>query len=228
MVNEHTIGYIQDITEEGVAVIHAALPDLNHALNRKYSEVEIILPDERRITPKQRKLIYVHIGDIAEFVEGFRNPQTVEETKKLMKFEFMLKRMESQERRLFSLSNCDVTLAKEFINFLVDFIVENDIPTSAPLRENCEDIGRYVYACCMARKCAVCGQNEAYIHHCEGSRIGAGNDRNKVHQLGREILPLCAKHHDECHLDETGFLERYCLQKVKVDEAICKRLKWKK
>ena len=141
--------------------------------------------------------------------------------------EFMLRRMEATERRMFSLSDCSVTTAKEFITYLVDFIIANDIPTRVPLIENCDDIQRYIYACTMHRKCAVCGR-PADIHHCEGSRIGAGVDRKKAHQLGREVLPLCRVHHTECHSDEAGFIKKYHLQKVKLDEALCKRLKFKK
>jgi hypothetical protein len=85
-----------------------------------------------------------------------------------------------------------------------------------------------MYACIMAKKCCICGENNAHLHHCEGSRIGAGNDRNKVHHLGREAMMLCEKHHAECHQDEYGFIERYHLQKVTLDEALCKRLKLKK
>jgi hypothetical protein len=228
VVQEHAIGRITDITPEGLAVIYAALPNLNHALSRKYSEVEIILNDGRKITPKQRAKIFCLIGEISEFVTGWKDAARVEETKEIMKWDFCLKMMESQERKLFSLSNCDETTATNFISYLVDFIIENDIPMSVPLLSQCDDISKYIYACIMARKCAVCGRNEAHIHHCEGSRIGKGNDREKVHQLGREILPLCAAHHAECHQDEIGFIERYHLQKVKADETICKRLKWKK
>jgi hypothetical protein len=145
-----------------------------------------------------------------------------------MKLDFILNRLQCIQRKIFSLSDVDMTTAREFQSYLVDFIIENDIPMSVPLLSQCDDVGRYIYACIMARKCAVCGRNEAHIHHCEGSRIGKGNDREKVHQLGREILPLCAAHHAECHQDEIGFIERYHLQKVKADETICKRLKWKK
>ena len=94
--------------------------------------------------------------------------------------------------------------------------------------EYCEDIGKYVYACLMNRKCAVCGK-PADVHHCEGSRIGMGNDREKVHHLGREVLPLCRVHHDEAHQgSEAEFIEKYHLQPVKLDEALCKKLKLKK
>ena len=107
-------------------------------------------------------------------------------------------------------------------------MIANDIPTKVPLIEQCEDVSKYMYACTMHRKCAVCGK-VADIHHCEGSRIGAGADRTTVHQLGREVLPLCRVHHTELHaMPESEFIAKYHLQKVKLDEAICKRLKFKK
>lgn len=227
MIQEHAIGRITDITEAGEAVIIAALPSLTRAFDRKYGQVEIILPDGRRITPQQRKMVYSLLGGIAEYIDGIRNAETIESTKNLMKWEFILTRMESQERRLFSLSSVDETTAKEFITYLLDFIVQNDIPLSFSPLENCQDIGRFIYSCTAYKRCCICGK-PAHIHHCEGSRIGAGNDRDKVHHLGREVLPLCGVHHDECHHDEAGFIEKYHLQKIKLDEALCKKLKLKK
>lgn len=228
MIQEHIIGEIQDVKEDGMAVITAGLPDLDRALLRQYKKVEIILPDGRRISPEQRRKAYALIGEITEYVDGIRNADTIEEQKGLLKMEFMLRRMEATERRMFSLSDCSVTTAKEFITYLVDFIIANDIPTRVPLIENCDDIQRYIYACTMHRKCAVCGK-AADIHHCEGSRIGAGVDRTKVHQLGREVLPLCRVHHTELHaMPESEFIAKYHLQKVKLDEVLCKRLKFKK
>lgn len=227
MIQEHILGEIQDVREDGTAVITAGLPDLDRALLRQYKKVEIILPDGRRISPEQRRKAYALIGEITEYVDGIRNADTIEEQKGLLKMEFMLRRMEATERRMFSLADCDVSTAREFITYLIDFIIANDIPTRVPLIDNCDDIAAYMYACTMHRKCAVCGK-AADIHHCEGSRIGAGVDRTKVHQLGREVLPLCRVHHTECHSDETGFIKKYHLQKVKIDEALCKRLKFKK
>lgn len=228
MIQEHILGEIQDVREDGTAVITAGLPDLDRALLRQYKKVEIILPDGRRISPEQRRKAYALIGEITEYVDGIRNADTIEEQKGLLKMEFMLRRMEATERRMFSLSDCSVTTAKEFITYLVDFIIANDIPTRVPLIENCDDIQRYIYACTMHRKCAVCGK-PADIHHCEGSRIGAGVDRTKVHQLGREVLPLCRVHHTELHtMPESEFMKKYHLQKVKLDEVLCKRLKFKK
>jgi hypothetical protein len=227
MVNEHALGRIVDIDESGVATIKATLPNLLHALDRHYDEVEIILPDGRRITPKQRRLCYLLLGGIAEYVDGIRNEETIEDAKRMMKMEFMLNRMNSQERRLFSLSNCGETTATCFITYLIDFIVKNDIPTSFSLLDNCEDIGKYIYACLLNRKCCICGQ-AADLHHVEGSRIGQGNDRNEVHHLGRECLPLCREHHTICHNDEKAFISRYHLEPVKIDEKICRVFRLKK
>lgn len=228
MIQEHILGEIQDVREDGTAVIVAGLPDLDRALLRKYKQVEIILPDGRRISPEQRRKVYAILGEIAEYVNGFRDGDALEETKETMKMDFMLKRMESMERRLFSLSDCSVTTARAFIDYLISFVIANDIPTKVPLIEQCEDVSKYMYACTMHRKCAVCGK-AADIHHCEGSRIGAGVDRTKVHQLGREVLPLCRVHHTELHtMAESEFIKKYHLQKVKLDEALCKRLKFKR
>lgn len=225
MIQEHILGEIQDVREDGRVIIMAGLPDLDRALLRQYSKVEVILPDGRKISCTQRRKVYALLGEIAEYVDGIRNADTIEEQKRLLKMEFMLKRMESAERRMFSLSDCDMSTAREFITYLIDFIIANDIPTRVPLIDNCDDIAAYMYACTMHRKCAVCGK-AADIHHCEGSRIGAGVDRDKVHQLGREILPLCRVHHTELHaMPESEFMKKYHLQKVRLDEALCKRLK---
>lgn len=228
MIQEHILGEIQDVREDGTAVITAGLPDLDRALLRQYKRVEIILPDGRRISPEQRRKVYAILGEISEYVSGCHDGDALEETKATMKMDFMLKRMESMERRLFSLSDCSVTTARAFIDYLVSFVIANDIPTKVPLIEQCEDVSKYMYACVYHRKCAVCGR-AADIHHCEGSRIGAGVDRAKAHQLGREVLPLCRVHHTECHaMPEGDFVAKYHLQTVRLDEALCKRLKLRK
>lgn len=227
MINEHAIGYIQDINEAGGVVITATLPNLEKALDRKYQEVEIIFQDGRRITPRQRRAIFAIIGEIAEFVEGFKNAETIESTKEMLKMQFILERLESMERRLFSLSNVDETTASSFIDFLIKFVIKHDIPTSFPLIEQAEDVGKYIYACLLNRKCCICGQ-AADLHHLEGSRVGMGNDRQEIHHLGRECLPLCRDHHTICHNDEKAFMDKYHLESVKIDEKICRVYRLKK
>lgn len=228
MIQEHVVGFIVDLLKDGTAVIKAKIPNIEQALRRGFLKVEIILWDGRRISPEQRRKCYALLGEIAEYTDGIRTAETVDEQKRLLKMEFMLRRMEATERRMFSLADCDMSTAREFITYLIDFIIANDIPTRVPLIDNCDDIAAYMYACTMHRKCAVCGK-AADIHHCEGSRIGAGVDREKVHQLGREVLPLCHVHHTELHaMPESEFVKKYHLQAVKLDEQLCKRLKFRK
>ena len=222
MVEEQITGKVVDIDAYGTLTIKASVPSIDRALLRNYKDCLIVLDDGRHIHPTQRRKIYALIGEIDEYVNGIRTEAGMEEQKALLKMEFMLKRMTDAERRVFSLSNCSVTTATNFIGFLIDFILMNDIPTKFPLYEQADDIERYIYACLANKKCAVCGQ-KADLHHAEGSRIGMGNDREKVHHLGREALPLCRKHHDECHgMPEMDFLEKYHLVPVKLDEKLCK------
>ena len=222
MVNEHVLGRIERIFEDGTMEIIAPIPDMDRALLRKYTECEIVLDDGRRISSRQRAKIYALLGSIDEYVNGIRTDAGREEQKQLLKMEFMLKRMTDAERRMFSLSDCSVTTARAFIDFLIEFIIANDIPVRFSLAEKAEDIEHYVYACLVHKKCAVCGK-KADLHHAEGSHVGNGFNREEVHHLGREALPLCRKHHDECHgMPEREFLEKYHLAPVKLDEKLCK------
>ena len=193
-MQEHVIGEIVDIDEAGVLTIRAPVPDIARAIVRKYKTAEIILPDGRRISPEQRRKCYALLGEIAEYVDGVRNAETVDEQKELLKLNFMLERMESTERKMFSLADCDMSTAREFITYLIDFIIRNDIPTRFPLIEQCEDIQRYVYTCLLNKKCAICGRR-ADLHHVDA--IGMGNNRREVAHIGRKALPLCREHHTE-------------------------------
>lgn len=228
MVQEHISGIITDLDENGTLTINACVPDFQRALLRQYHECTIILQDGRTITPKQRAACYALLGEIDEYVNGIRSEVGREEQKNFLKLDFMLKRMTDAERRMFSLSDCSVTTARAFIDFLIEFIIANDIPVRFSLAEKAEDIGQYVYACLANKKCAVCGRH-ADLHHAEGSHVGNGFDRNEVHHLGREALPLCREHHTECHaMPEADFLEKYHLEPVKLDERLCKIYKLKK
>lgn len=220
MTQDLVLGQITDIKENGSVTIRAAVPRLDRAINRKYSKVLIAFQDSRRISPEQRKKIYALIHEIADWM-GDRP----ESTKKLMKLDFITGRMEVIERRMFSLADVDMTTACDFITYLVDFIIDNDVPVTRPLYQLADDIGKYVYACLMYKKCCVCGRNSD-LHHCIGSRIGMGGDRETAHHLGRLVLPLCRVHHTIIHQEsESVFLDRYHLVPIKADRAICKKYK---
>lgn len=201
--------------ERGFITIRAPYDNVERFVHRQYEEVEIGLRDGRRITPEQRRKAYALIGEISEW-----SGTEPEEIKEVLKYEFRKKIVRSLEKDLFSLSNCDVTTAREFINYLVDFVLRNDVPTHQPLGELADDIDRYVYACLIHKKCAVCGA-KAELHHVD--QIQMGNNRNEVEHLGRRCLPLCRRHHDEIHsMGCERFLQYHHLKPGIIDEKIVK------
>lgn len=221
MIYQHVGVTFEGLREDGKAVFSCDIPtELNTFLKRMTGSAELILRDGRTISSEQQRKVYALIGEIADYIDGIKDTRTIESTKRFMKLNFMTKCMEDTERRLFSLSNCDMTLAREFISFIIDFIIENDIPTRFPLIEKSEDIGRYIYACLMSKKCAVCGQH-AHLHHVD--TVGAnGGDRAHINHLGLRCLPLCPVHHEEIHRKGNEFIKAYHLEPVEIDKEIAK------
>jgi hypothetical protein len=71
---------------------------------------------------------------------------------------------------------------------------------------------------CLKRVCACCGAR-ADIHHVD--RVGMGNNRKKISHVGMRVLPLCRRHHQECHnIGDDKFLEKYCLTPVVADDKM--------
>ena len=214
-------GKITDWRDDGGVIIRAAVPLIDRAIMRKYDKVLVEFADGRRTTPEQRKKAYALMGEISEWIGDL--PEYV---KKLMKMEFVVNHLQSLQKEMFSLSDCDMTTARLFISFLIDFMLEHQIPSRVPLYELCEDIQKYVYACLLNKACAVCGK-KADVHHLHGSRDKGGLQWRQKDQTGAEVLPLCREHHSSCHNGEVEFLERYHLQGVTMTREIAKVYKAK-
>lgn len=199
----------------GYIVIRAPYDNAQRMIRREYEEVQIGLVDGRRITPEQRRKAFALVGEIAAYT-GYER----DEAHLTLKHEFISKHLDQLQKELFSLSDCDVTTAKEYISYLIDFCLTFDVPTKVPLTELCDDVERYVYACLIHKKCCVCGR-KAELHHVD--RVGMGNNRNEIVHEGRRCLPLCREHHTEVdHLGDVRLCERYHVTPVKIDERIIK------
>ena len=170
--------------------------------------------DGRRITAEQRKKAYAILAEIAKHTGNLPEPE-----KELQKY-FYIARYGGP---YFSLSDCSVSTARDFISYLIDFCFEHDIGTQDTLLNCTDDISRYLYSCLSNRKCAVCNK-KAEIHHCEGSRVGMGFNRNKIDNVGRKAIALCRKHHNQAHNDEYGFFERYHIYGIALDAYLVKKL----
>lgn len=83
----------------------------------------IQLDDSRRISASQRGLIYSLFNDIRMWEGRGHKRIGLEEIKAFMKANFCLK----AKYQPFSLSNVSMTVAGEFIDYLLDFCFERDI-----------------------------------------------------------------------------------------------------
>lgn len=187
--------------------------EVDRELYRKQCKVaEIRLVDGREITALQRRKIFAIIKDIALW-----SGHEPEEIRGYLTWDFCLQ----TEREMFSLSNCDMTTAKEYINYLIEFCFRWDVPCRDRLLNRTDDIDRYLYLCLEYRRCAICGR-PADVHHVD--RIGMGGNRDEVAHLGRRAVALCREHHCEAHRDQRGLFEGYHIFGIRLDEYLCSKL----
>lgn len=165
---------------------------------KKIRNAEIRFDDGRHISAEQRKKAYATIRDISDWT-GY----LPEEMKEILKYQHMMRTGDAY----FSLSNCSMDTAREFINTILEFAIENGIPLSDNAIERTDDIGRYLYYCLLHKKCAICGK-DGEIHHEDA--IGMGNDRTKVDDSSYKKICLCREHHTLAHsLGVIRFREMY-------------------
>ena len=175
---------------------------------------EIRVDDGRRISSDQRKKIYALIKDIADYTG--HHPEYLKEH---MKYDFMAK----EDREYFSLSNIDMTTARHFIEHLLEFCFECDIPLHANTVVLAREINNYLYLCLVHRKCAVCGKKHAHIHHVDA--VGSGRNRNEVDHTKLRLIALCAEHHQETHtIGWQTFNAKYKVEGIKVNEKTIRKL----
>lgn len=175
-------------------IIHLPDDTAETVLKKHIRNVEIRLDDGRHITVEQRRKIYATLNDIA-FYLGY----LPEELKEEMKYYYIVKTKKEEflsGDRIFSLSDCSVDTARDFINFILCFALENDVPLSDCGVNRTDDINCYLYMCLKNRKCCVCGLY-GEIHHVDA--IGMGNDRRRVDDSRYRKMCLCRKHHTIAH-----------------------------
>ena len=214
---EVVAGKIVQASPEGLTIF-VPYQDTARYIHRAYDMVQVGLPDGRTISPEQRRKAYALLTEIADWSGDY-----LQRIKDATKHDFVRDRLQGLRRELFSLSDCDMTTAREYISYLIELILDYDVPTRVPLAELCEDIRRYVYACLMHRKCAVCGQ-PCDLHHVD--RVGMGGDRREMEHIGMDCLPLCRAHHQEAHdHGDQALLEKYHLEPIPIDETIARKYK---
>lgn len=174
--------------------------------------------DSRPLSDRQRKTCYKLLREISNFTGMGIDP-----TKEYLKLKFLAEDLQVTADHIFSLSSAPMSLVCAFQRFLVNFILDWDIPCSFSLLNFVDDVPNYIYGCLAHKKCCICGQ-ACDIHHVD--RVGLGRDREEIVHEGMEALPLCRIHHTEDHnLGEQRFQEKYHIPGgIILDKTLCKIL----
>ena len=153
--------------EDGKLVLKPDTDISRFVEQKRPRRVEVRLDDGRTISVDQRRKIFAIIRDISLW-----SGHEPEELRQYLEWDFCSRAM----REWFSLSDCDMTTAREFITYLISFCFHWGVPTKDSLLTQTDDIGKYLYLCLENRRCAICNR-PAEVHHVD--RIGMGMDREK-------------------------------------------------
>ena len=165
---------------------------------------EIRIDDGRVITAEQRKKIFATIKDISLYTGD--HP---EELRAWLLYDYCIQTGEMP----FSLSNCSISQARDYITFIIDFILREDIPLSDVALNRTDDIDRYLWSCIKYKRCAICGQ-AGEIHHWDA--VGMGRDRREIDDSQNKKMCLCRKHHGEAHnMGNSAFEKKYHVYGIK-------------
>lgn len=175
---------------------------------------EIRVDDGRRISSEQRKKIYALCRDISVYTG-----HDVEDLKEnILKIGFMIK----EDRDYFSLSDVDMTTARYFIEYILEFCFEWDVPLDEKTVALAKEVNNYLYLCLRYRRCAVCGRY-ADVHHVDA--VGSGRNRNKVVHTKLRMIALCREHHQETHtIGWLTFRSKYHVEGILINEKSLKEL----
>lgn len=179
----------------------------DNLVRKRVRSAELRLDDGRTITADQRKKAYATIRDVADYT-GY----LPEEQKEWLKYLHIAR----TGCEYFSLSDCSVDQAREFINTILEYALENGVPLSDFAIDRTDDIGKYLYFCIKHKKCCICGR-DGEIHHVD--TIGMGNDRRRIDDRDYRKMCLCRTHHTIAHQrGMKSFEAMYKVYGIVVDE----------
>lgn len=170
-------------------------------------ECTIWLDDGRHISAAQNRKAHATINDIAAYTGDV--PQAMKEWLKY-------RHIDMTGSEYFSLRDCSMDTAREFINTMLDIALEMGIPLMDFALNRTDDIDHYLYACLKLKKCVICGRH-AEIHHEDA--IGMGNDRKTLDDSNKRKISLCRVHHTEAHtIGIDSFRNKYKVYGIKFTE----------
>lgn len=208
------IGYIQGYDGECLQIV-APFSDSNLLVRREITQCSVHLEDGRFLSDDQRRKICATCNDIGDYTGNFELERYIQT------FNFC----DLYDYEFFSLSrkseNCvSMSVASQFITYLVNFCLVHNIGCTESLLYRAEDIGKYLYACLVNKRCCICGKKPD-LHHVYA--IGMGRDRKTIIHKGMEALPLCRECHTKAHsMGRESFLKHYHIFGIRLDDNLCR------
>ena len=167
--------------------------------------------DNRQMSQKQNALSHVLIADIARW--SYDEPKWIES---VLKYYY-----EAKSGVYFEHSRATKNEATEWIGFLIEFILKNDIPLEKRYQYLLEN-NKWFYYCLKYRKCCICGKH-ADVCHIEV--VGMGRNRKKINHEAFTFYAGCRQHHQEEHqIGTKNFLNKYQIKPVKLNIEERKKL----
>lgn len=178
----------------------------------------------KRLSKAQNGLIHVLLKQFGDEL-GW----DLKDMKEYQKEQFVI----SRDLEEFSTSKCDMEMANNFISFIIEQALENEInlyimnkqdKRYRHILEIDKMTERYVIACLKSKTCAICGRNGADLHHWNSVASIGGYKFDDG--LKTPFLPLCRVHHTEFHnVGKEDFKNKYHIEGVWLNERLVKELK---
>ena len=199
--------------------VEKVYPGLKQQIEERLNHYPIKVIPVKRLSKAQNGLIHVLLKQFGEEL-GW----TMQDMKEYQKEQFAL----SRDLEKFSTANCDMEMANDFIAFIIEQALENEINLYVlnkhdnrykSILKMDKTTERYVIACLRKRVCCICGKehneyNEIQLDHYDTVANTVGTYENDDGLHGR-FLPLCSYHHFEKHSKSLKeFEEKYHIEGV--------------
>ena len=210
------MAYMEIANEEIVITlpVEKVYPGLKQQIEERLNHYPITVIPVKRLSKAQNGLIHVLLKQFGEEL-GW----TMQDMKEYQKEQFAL----SRDLGKFSTANCDMEMANDFIAFIIEQALENEINLYVLNKHDNryksilkvdKTTERYVIACLRAKTCAICGRKGVDLHHWKTIASAAGTYENDD-GLKTPFMSLCRIHHNEFHeIGQKEFEEKYHIEGV--------------
>lgn len=211
----NNIGQLSQVSQDGMDIMVHLKQPFNASLAYTLSggvtpTIALKVADNRIISPEQRAKAWILINEIAKWQGDRNNSPDVEQSMKQLA---MSEHAEITEH--FSLSDCSVTVARLFIETLLTFCFENDVPFASKVWDAISNDYFAQKKCLEHRECVICRRHAQYAHV---ETVGMGMSRKKIDHSKHRFMALCAVHHSEQHtIGINTFIAKYHIKPISLN-----------